>query len=42
MVCVQGVLTSSAGAVREGTIAHKNDPRVIAVPEAFRPLLERI
>lgn len=42
VVCTQEVISSSVGRVREGTIAHKNDRRVIAAPEAFRPLLERI
>jgi hypothetical protein len=42
LICVQGVISSSAGSVREGTIVRKGDPRAIAVPEAFRPLAEQI
>jgi len=42
MICTRGVLTSVAGAVWEGTIVRKDDARVTAVPEEFRPLIEQL
>jgi hypothetical protein len=40
-ICDRGVW-STAGSRREGAILLADDPRVAAVPEAFRPLIERL
>lgn len=32
----------AADPIRVGRVVHKDDERVIAVPEAFRPLIERL
>ena len=42
MICTKGILASKVGAVHEGTVVFKGDARVAAVPEAFRPLVERL
>ena len=42
MQCTQTISMSKAGSCSEGTVLLRSDPRVRLVPEAFRPLLERV
>jgi hypothetical protein len=42
MICMRGIIQSRAGGCLEDTIVLDTDPRVVEVPEAFRPLIERL
>jgi hypothetical protein len=37
-----GVIASKAGAIPEGTVVHRDDPRAKAVPEVFSPLIDKL
>lgn len=42
VACSRGILSSKAGTAREGAIHLADDAIVLAVPEAFMPLSERL
>jgi hypothetical protein len=42
MICARGIIQSRAGGCLQDAIVLDTDPRVAEVPEAFRPLIERL
>jgi len=42
VICVRGIIASKVGSVPQGTVVHKDDRRVAAVPEAWKPLVDTL